>query len=202
MKKQFCIRNHDTALCGRNKYGTCNICYSERRVSGCKRGHDLQSVGRFRNGRCKACASFCKEGHDKTVDGVVRKRCLACLRAGFIRDHEKIQSARRKHRANNPMYHREKWWEGQGMTNPDGTQFTRIDYDRLYQIQSGRCPGCLRHQSELNGAFHADHDHATGFVRGLLCGSCNKALGLVHDDPKTMLRLANFLESRETVEAS
>ena len=38
-----------------------------------------------------------------------------------------------------------------------------------------------------------DHDHATGHVRGLLCGNCNSAIGMVNDDVPRMLSLAEYI---------
>jgi hypothetical protein len=39
-----------------------------------------------------------------------------------------------------------------------------------------------------------DHDHATGKARGMICNSCNAALGLIGDDPETLMRLAAYLK--------
>lgn len=39
-----------------------------------------------------------------------------------------------------------------------------------------------------------DHDHLTGMFRGWLCGNCNRALGLVDDNPATLRALADYLE--------
>lgn len=65
-------------------------------------------------------------------------------------------------------------WRDSGMLNGQGSIFTRLDYDRLYQIQNGCCALCGKHQSEVSEAFAVDHNHSTGYVRGLLCRQpCN-----------------------------
>ena len=38
-----------------------------------------------------------------------------------------------------------------------------------------------------------DHCHVTGKVRGLLCCNCNRALGLLKDDPKILANLIDYL---------
>jgi hypothetical protein len=39
-----------------------------------------------------------------------------------------------------------------------------------------------------------DHDHSTGFVRALLCVSCNLGLGGFHDNPEILRRAAWYIE--------
>ena len=41
---------------------------------------------------------------------------------------------------------------------------------------------------------HLDHDHKTGKFRGYICGSCNRALGMVKDNPEILRRAAAYLE--------
>lgn len=38
-----------------------------------------------------------------------------------------------------------------------------------------------------------DHDHRTGRIRGVLCGDCNRALGLVRDSTFVLARLIEYL---------
>lgn len=38
-----------------------------------------------------------------------------------------------------------------------------------------------------------DHDHESGEIRGILCNNCNRALGLMQDDPKRLVEAAKYL---------
>lgn len=39
-----------------------------------------------------------------------------------------------------------------------------------------------------------DHDHSTGQRRGMLCGHCNRAIGLAGDDPARLRKMARYIE--------
>ena len=67
------------------------------------------------------------------------------------------------------------------------------DYELLLTSQKYQCAGCGVHQAELELSLCVDHDHATGEVRGLLCGGCNRALGLVKDNTQTLANLIRYL---------
>lgn len=47
-------------------------------------------------------------------------------------------------------------------------------YDALLAAQDGHCALCPNEPKTRR--LHADHDHKTGEVRGLLCYRCNRAL--------------------------
>ncbi|MFF7299132.1 endonuclease domain-containing protein [Streptomyces sp. NPDC008265] len=55
--------------------------------------------------------------------------------------------------------------------------------------QGGVCVIC-----RIAPAEHVDHDHQTGKVRGVLCFSCNAALGQFKDRPDVMRRAAAYVE--------
>lgn len=42
-----------------------------------------------------------------------------------------------------------------------------------------------------------DHNHATGHVRGILCQTCNRAIGLLGDSAERLRRAAEYLEQAD-----
>ena len=68
------------------------------------------------------------------------------------------------------------------------------DYNDMFIHQSGKCVICGVHQSELNRRLHVDHCHETGKVRGLLCGKCNRGLGLFCDNTQLVSNALKYLE--------
>ena len=65
---------------------------------------------------------------------------------------------------------------------------TPHELDSMIEMQGGVCALCRRGQPE-----HIDHDHASGRVRGVLCGPCNMGLGLFKDDPKRLSAAIEYL---------
>jgi len=66
-------------------------------------------------------------------------------------------------------------------------------WDLLFNAQNGMCAGCgTTEPGGHHNTFHVDHNHDTEEVRGLLCGACNMALGLLNDDPKVLQNLVAY----------
>jgi hypothetical protein len=60
----------------------------------------------------------------------------------------------------------------------------------------GLCKSCVDRKLKIeNPAYDLDHCHETGTVRGLLCGRCNKGLGLLGDNEKAVMRALEYLRS-------
>lgn len=72
---------------------------------------------------------------------------------------------------------------------------TEIDYDRMYQIQGGRCKICGKHQTEMLKRLFVDHDHAKNEIRGLLCNQCNQGLGFFKDNVTNLRKAIEYLEA-------
>ena len=72
------------------------------------------------------------------------------------------------------------------------------DYEAMNDLQEGRCAIC-RNKEEKRDRLSVDHDHITGAVRGLLCGTCNTALGSMKDDPEIFERAAKYLRGEPCI---
>ena len=68
---------------------------------------------------------------------------------------------------------------------------TLEDFEALLAKQEGVCAACGKPETRLAGRgklnlkprpLSVDHNHTTGEVRGLLCFSCNLALGHLEDN--------------------
>jgi hypothetical protein len=64
-------------------------------------------------------------------------------------------------------------------------------FTKMLEEQSGSCKICER-LFEGTKVF-VDHCHSTGSVRGLLCPSCNTALGLIKDNLLWLQRAKTYL---------
>lgn len=64
--------------------------------------------------------------------------------------------------------------------------------------QEGKCDICGVHQSDLTKSLATDHNHLTGKFRGLLCGTCNRGIGLLKDRIDILLKAADYLTKYST----
>ncbi len=76
---------------------------------------------------------------------------------------------------------------------------TRDEFNEMLARQGG-CKICGDATNAQSGrAFHVDHCHATGRIRGILCHYCNTMLGLAKDDPERLrAAIAYLTEYQET----
>jgi hypothetical protein len=74
-------------------------------------------------------------------------------------------------------------------------KITLDDYNKMLVEQNHSCKICFSHQDKLKRRLCVDHDHTTGKVRGLLCDTCNRSLGLLKDNIEVMKRAVTYLEA-------
>lgn len=73
---------------------------------------------------------------------------------------------------------------------------SEVDFFTQLTRQNNSCYGCQTNITKHTACI--DHDHDTGKVRGLLCKSCNWALGHLKDNKETLYRLSAYLEYDRT----
>lgn len=72
---------------------------------------------------------------------------------------------------------------------------TADEYWTLWRAQGGVCAICQRATGKTR-RLSVDHDHKTGFVRGLVCRPCNSdVLGHLRDSVEALQRAIDYLEA-------
>ena len=75
---------------------------------------------------------------------------------------------------------------------------THEEYSKMWESQGGCCRVCGQPESvKFKGAIKllaVDHCHKTSKIRGLLCNNCNRAIGMLKDDPEILRKAASYLE--------
>lgn len=69
---------------------------------------------------------------------------------------------------------------------------TKEDFSALLEKQNNLCAICF---IKPDTRLHIDHCHQTGKVRGLLCGNCNRALGLLKDNTIFLSKAIEYLNN-------
>lgn len=71
-------------------------------------------------------------------------------------------------------------------------------FEAMLAEQDGRCAICRSPDWPGKGNFpNVDHNGETGKVRALLCGNCNKGIGLLGHDPARLRAAAEYLERHQ-----
>jgi hypothetical protein len=68
---------------------------------------------------------------------------------------------------------------------------TGDEFRKIIDKQQTKCPICNR---SINKNLSIDHDHNTGKIRGIICNSCNLAIGNAESSPERLRAMANYLE--------
>ena len=106
--------------------------------------------------------------------------CKAC-KALYRKKYFKENCDKENNRA------RVKAWRGVGLS------ITMDEYQAACAQRKNACDICSRTDVTLN----VDHNHTTGKVRGLLCGHCNRGLGLLQDNYKVVAQAAQYLKEND-----
>jgi hypothetical protein len=172
-KKEF-IRSNSDIKRGRTKY--CSMdCYMTGRVK--KSKYRIDMISRTGKKQCQFCkktkstSSFFKNSTSKDGYGSYCKQCKIDM------NRENYAKNRHKHIDQRKNSHLIKTYG-----------ITLQEYKRLLSKQEGVCAICKCRDKHTK--LVVDHDHKTGEIRGLLCNSCNRAIGYFGDD---VVRIKNSI---------
>lgn len=78
---------------------------------------------------------------------------------------------------------------------------TLQQYNKLLEMQNGKCAVCQIAESNGHGRFHVDHDHSCcpgrmkcgNCALGLVCSKCNLAMGSFKDSSDLIKKASNYL---------
>lgn len=120
------------------------------------------------------------------------KPCIKCDKNPRPANHEYCHECRRANirnwRASHPEQHTRNWRSSM-LRRKFG--ITLGEYESLLVLQSGVCTICGHPPKTRRLAV--DHNHKTGYVRGLLCHVCNRGLSYFRDRAEVLARAAEYL---------
>lgn len=134
------------------------------------------------------------------------KICTKCKLEQPLENFKKEKSNKNKHRTicKNCDVLRTKYWRRNHKENvrrhnlKQDFNLTEKEYNQMLKNQNSCCAICKTNQSLLKRHLAVDHNHKTGKIRGLLCGNCNTALGLLKEDMDNITSLIDYLIKNET----
>ena len=139
--------------------------------------------------------------------------CISCsrkaLREWQIKNAEHVREYRKRYWESNPEYRerrrsaeRKKYHDDPLKARDDRLRYkygiTLDEYREMEARQGAVCAICQK-PCKTGRDLAVDHNHATGAVRALLCGKCNKGIGLFDEDPDRMLDAISYLLSYQNV---
>ncbi|SCF25014.1 Recombination endonuclease VII [Micromonospora purpureochromogenes] len=142
----------------------------------CKPALPLTEFHRDRR-RVDALAFYCKACATARSEESRRRRGIAPQKRSPVPVAEGLKETRQRLHGGSREYHlRRRYGVGQK------------EFDELLAEQGGVCAICGGADPQ-----HLDHDHRTGWVRGILCFNCNGGLGQFRDSPTRLARAITYL---------
>jgi hypothetical protein len=158
----------------------------------CKKCGDLKPLSDFHGAagmrdrhrsECKSCHAVARKARYAKDPGAEIRRVQRWRDANYDRYMATQRAYKRANKARLQKQHRDRHLrKNYGIVSEE--------FDLLVLAQLNLCAICLRY---FGKQLHVDHDHTTGRIRGLLCGKCNKAIGLLDDRPQRADAAAKYL---------
>jgi len=121
-----------------------------------------------------------------------KDKVLERSRKWYAKNKENVLRQMKETRDSTPNFTRISWLKKYGMTLED--------YDKMFELQGGKCAICGDENSKNSISKHLfiDHDHDTKKVRGLLCHHCNAAMGHAGENINRLSKMVDYILERKT----
>lgn len=90
----------------------------------------------------------------------------------------------------------DKWFRGDVRRRGKAVGLDPDEAERIYAATGGVCEICGQNDKDAKKRLSFDHCHASGKFRGMLCSSCNTALGSFKDDIERLEKAIKYLRER------
>lgn len=175
----------------------CKLCRTEKRLNRCNYNCSIHGLlsgeDIYESGGCKKCArnrakEYKKNNKDLVLEKVRKDKELNPEKWYEIYKREYIKQKNKYGK----LLSLKKCCDARGITIED--------YQRMLEKQKEVCAICHQAETRLNGRTKEpmrlviDHCHETNKVRGLLCHSCNTALGKFQEDSVRMYRAIRYIK--------
>lgn len=165
--------------------------------------------------RCKEQKPESKFGKDPRVKNGLQSACKDCGARKSAHYYQRNKNARiqyaREWRARNPNYQSD-YDRKYRQANQDiikarerlrHTGWSLEQFEQAWINQDGKCAICciqMKRGGKASNSVTADHCHATGITRKLLCSKCNLMLGHANDSIRRLKAAIDYLSEVSTAE--
>lgn len=172
----------------------------------------MKQCCRFKTGKCKAemnpQSEDCFAKDRKRKDGLT-VHCKSCLKEYRETNKDQRNETIKNWRLTNPDKVKEyrirsadknnarakKWREKNSLKFR--YNISNEDWQEMFNKQEGKCRICFIHAKDLKRGLAVDHCHDSKKVRGLLCHSCNMAIGLMKHDVSIINHAISYLSEHQ-----
>jgi hypothetical protein len=173
-----------------------------KRCTRCDLDKPLESFGKYHRGGLISWCRDCTLAYQKEYYSANRKKSIEKRRQHYYANHEYNLLKQKERRVLHPEKIKEWRQKNKDVLKRKARIYlvkkqyglSESQFNLLIDKQKNRCLICLKSFDEVK--ICVDHCHNVGHVRGILCGDCNLAEGLIRS-PENARRLASYMESNE-----
>lgn len=154
---------------------------------------------------CKKDKAIVEFGKDRSNNDGLTHRCKTCRnpqsKAWRDRNPEKVKETNIKYKEYRENYYskeeRKRKYKDANLKYSFG--ITLEQYEKMLLEQNGVCKICKNPETSGNNQktgvsrLAVDHCHETGKIRSLLCGKCNRSLGLLEENISVLERMIGYI---------